>query len=454
MARSESTQRAARRGRQARAPHYRLSAQVAFRARLELALVVDQARGEILELNRAAARVLEALDQGSPALSTTERRFAEQLVRHGLARRLGARRAEDAAGRPRNAVPPVEPDRDLLDEINRRAEAACVPLHAQIELTYRCGLGCKYCYLEPRTATSAAELTTLEITRLLDELASMGTLFLLLTGGEPFARSDLEHIVRHARHRRFAVSLLTSGWGMNRALAARLARRGLDAVQVTIHGHDAATHEAMTGVSGSFAAAVDALRCWRDLGVRTQAAVTLTRRNHRQLPAMLDLLERERLGLNLSCYVQPRRDGRRDTQRLLLGEARLRAVLARSPAGAAPRLANRELDAHPCGAGACAVAVDPHGTVYPCHGLRLPAGSIRSSSLREIWRSSAVLARVRRIRVRDLADCPDCAWRLSCNRCAGSAVAEGLSLTDHCAFDCVQARTRAALYGAPSGGRV
>jgi PqqA peptide cyclase len=440
-------------GRKPRRAPYRLAPRLSFRTLPTFAVLVDHDRRDLLELNVAGGRVLERLERGVQRLSAAERAFAEQLVVAGLARRCGARSAAPPAAGSPPSPPSSEESADLLEALNRRTAEAQVPLHGQIELTYRCALGCAHCYLGPRAPSREPELSTAELARLLDELAALGCLFLQLTGGEPFARRDLEAIVGHARDRRFAVSLLTSGWGLRRALASRLAARGLDSVQVTLHGPDAQTHDAVTGAAGSFVAALGALRCWRDLGVRAQAAVTVTRDNLAGLTALTDLLDRERLGLHVACYLQPRRSGARDSQARMLGERGLRSALAGLPGQARPRLAGRSLRDPPCGAAANVIAIDPTGTVLPCHALRLPAGSIRQASLSDIWAQSPVLQRVRRVRIRDLADCPGCPWRAFCNRCTGSAVAEGLPIEGHVPFDCLQARSRAAIATQHAGGR-
>lgn len=420
---------------------YVLSPLVSFRTLEDVAIVVDHRRAEILRLNVAAGQVLDRIGAGDLPLSDDDREFAEVLVERGLAHRSGQAPAPGPTEAPRVAAEHA----DLLERLNDHAAALQVPLHAQLELTYRCPLACAYCYLGAERSGLEAELSTSEITSLLDELAQLGGLFLLLTGGEPLGRRDLETIVQHARSKRFAVSLLTSGWGMDQAMMERLVAGGLDSVQISLHGADGATHDGMTGVAGSFEQALRALRFLRDHGVRTLAAITVTRRNLDGLEALRDLVEGESIAPNVSFYVQPERDGSRGPQSELLDEEGLRQAHQVFQPGNAPRMAARSLGDAPCGAGASTVAIDPHGAVYPCHSLRRPVGSIRESSLTQIWSSSEELARVRALTVADLADCPSCPDRPSCNRCTGFAVGEGGTCRDHAPFDCLQARVLSSL---------
>jgi radical SAM protein with 4Fe4S-binding SPASM domain len=426
-------------------PRYELSSQLSFRTYADRAVVIDHTDGTILEVNESAGRVLDLLDRGEQLDDDDDIEFAEVLVEEDLA----SRGERDSAATERASGPAARSsgESDLLEEINRWAAADLIPLHCQLELTYRCPLDCRHCYLAGTPTGEGRELSTAEITGFVDQLAELGGLFLLLTGGEPFVRRDLEPIVGHARDRRFAVSLITSGTGVRPALAERLAARGLDAVQVSIYGADAATHDRLTRVPGSFDAALGCLRLFRDLGVATRAGVTVTSENAAQLARIRELLEREGVEGAPGLYLEPRRDGSRAPQELTADEPGLRAALELFSAAGDHRMARVGSDDPVCGAGANALALDPFGTVRPCLPMRTDCGSIRESSLAEIWSSSPALAKLRAIRLRDLGECAACQDREWCDRCGAFAVAEGLAVTDHAPFDCLQARIARSLEG-------
>ncbi|MCH8134485.1 MAG: radical SAM protein, partial [Proteobacteria bacterium] len=69
-----------------------------------------------------------------------------------------------------------------------------------INLTRRCNLACDHCYLDASTLKhgSPLELTTDEVCRLLDDVVQCGEgPMVVLTGGEPLMRRDLEAIVTY-----------------------------------------------------------------------------------------------------------------------------------------------------------------------------------------------------------------------------------------------------------------
>src|SRR5574341_510789 len=103
---------------------------------------------------------------------------------------------------------------DFSLAIHRNLVAERAPVNGAIEVTHRCPLECAHCYNNLPMDDEGArgrELTRAELCRLLDQIAEAGCLWLLLTGGEIFARSDFLDIYTHAKRRGFLVTLFTNG---------------------------------------------------------------------------------------------------------------------------------------------------------------------------------------------------------------------------------------------------
>jgi MoaA/NifB/PqqE/SkfB family radical SAM enzyme len=82
---------------------------------------------------------------------------------------------------------------DFSTLLHDRFQGRRVPVEVSIEVTHRCPLECQHCYNNlPMNDANARkqELSFEEHVRLLDELADLGCLWLLYTGGEIFARQD------------------------------------------------------------------------------------------------------------------------------------------------------------------------------------------------------------------------------------------------------------------------
>src|SRR5713226_1994230 len=77
-----------------------------------------------------------------------------------------------------------------------------LPVNGTIEVTRRCPLACAHCYnnlpMGDREARQS-ELTYEEHCRIVDEIAEVGCLWLLYTGGEILARRDFLDIYTYAK---------------------------------------------------------------------------------------------------------------------------------------------------------------------------------------------------------------------------------------------------------------
>ena len=90
---------------------------------------------------------------------------------------------------------------NLMQEMSQRALEAGVPLGVQFDVTYRCNERCVHCYLDH---DDHGEMTTAEITDVLDQLAEAGVFFLTFSGGEVLMRMDFFRILEYARSLLFA----------------------------------------------------------------------------------------------------------------------------------------------------------------------------------------------------------------------------------------------------------
>jgi len=83
-----------------------------------------------------------------------------------------------------------------------------------VNLTRRCNLACDHCYMdaEARLDGGDGELTTDEVKELLEEIASRSNeTMVVLTGGEPLVRKDLEQLVAHGQQLGLSIVVGSNG---------------------------------------------------------------------------------------------------------------------------------------------------------------------------------------------------------------------------------------------------
>lgn len=313
----------------------------------------------------------------------------------------------------------------------RLATRANVPLAVLFQVTNRCNLDCVHCY---QVRDEERELELHEVCRILGELSHAGTLYLSLTGGEPFVRPDLHAIVAEARRLRFVVGVKTNGVLLGAEEAAWLAGLGVAQVDVSVYGPTAAIHDRVTKQPGSFAATLAAIERLGAAGVHVQMAVPLMRTNVAAFAQILDLAGRLHCRPAFDPQISVKQDCNRGLQRLRSHGEELARFYAhpeviegfRAETERRRRAADdgELMRAHPCGSCHNFCHIDHVGRVRACNALPIVGGSLRERSFDEIWRDSEALAGVRRVRVGDLPICRDCDLIAYCTRCQGDAYLE------------------------------
>ncbi len=302
------------------------------------------------------------------------------------------------------------------------------PIAGSLELTLRCNVRCRHCYILYPGATTG-EMSTDEVKAILDKLADQGVLFLLLTGGEIFARCDFREIYLHAKKLGFLLTLFTNATLIDEDTANFLAEWPPRRIEVTIYGHTEETYERVTGVRGSFKRFRRGVELLLErklpLGLKTVAMKT----NRHEFEAIQAWAEGLGVPFRFDAVINPRLDGGttvlderldpEDGVRLDgLSDAHgkhYQALLDKAQAR------TRSEKAFSCGAGIKTFHVDPRGHLHPCMMWRATPYDFKTGTL-DGWR--AHVAAMRETRIPADSGCRSCAHHLGCNNCAATSALE------------------------------
>ena len=159
-------------------------------------------------------------------------------------------------------------------------------------LIRRCNLTCKHCYSISADIDFPNELTTPEIFTVMDDLKQFRVPALILSGGEPLLRPDIFAIAARAKALGFYIGLSSNGTLIDDSNIDAIAAAGFDYVGVSLDGIGA-THDQFRRKEGAFDASMRGIRLCHERGIKVGLRFTMTQDNNRELPQMLDLLERE-----------------------------------------------------------------------------------------------------------------------------------------------------------------
>lgn len=159
-------------------------------------------------------------------------------------------------------------------------------------LTRRCNLACKHCYAISSNREFPGELDTSEILAVMRDLRGYGVPVLILSGGEPLLRHDIFTVSRHAKELGFYVGLSTNGTIVDATNIEAIASARYNYVGISLDGIRE-THDHFRRKEGAFEASLNGIRLCQEHGIKVGVRFTLTQGNAHDLPALLDLTERE-----------------------------------------------------------------------------------------------------------------------------------------------------------------
>ncbi|MDK2373355.1 MAG: TIGR04053 family radical SAM/SPASM domain-containing protein [Candidatus Korarchaeota archaeon] len=133
------------------------------------------------------------------------------------------------------------------------------------EMTKACLLKCRHCRAEAIPDPLPGELSAEEGKRLIDQIRGFGEPYpvLILTGGDPLMREDLEEIVRYATGSGLRVGIAPAVTEKLLSSLDMLSKYGVRFISISLDGMRE-THDYIRGVRGHFEATLEVLRILAD----------------------------------------------------------------------------------------------------------------------------------------------------------------------------------------------
>jgi MoaA/NifB/PqqE/SkfB family radical SAM enzyme len=156
------------------------------------------------------------------------------------------------------------------------------PQHAQWLVTRKCNYRCVGCNVWKEQ--DDRELSAAEIKKGLDILKEVGVVELVISGGDPLLRPDIEEIIDYATER-FITTVYDNG-----SMAAKKvdALRKADFVAISIDSLNEAKNDEIKAVPGAFKMAMEAVELLHREGVKVAVTPTISQKN---LNEIVDITE-------------------------------------------------------------------------------------------------------------------------------------------------------------------
>lgn len=166
------------------------------------------------------------------------------------------------------------------------------------ECTLRCNLRCLHCGSDCKQEALTPDMPKEDFFRVLDSIAAKTDpheVFVVVSGGEPLMRADLEECGKGIYGRGFPWGMVTNGFALTPARYSRLLQSGLHSMTISLDGLQE-NHDWLRGRESSFERASRAIKMVVDSEAIAFDVVTcVNRRNLSELPAIREHL----IGLGL-----------------------------------------------------------------------------------------------------------------------------------------------------------
>jgi heme b synthase len=295
------------------------------------------------------------------------------------------------------------------------------------------------------------ELTTAEGKALLDDLAGLGQVVVILTGGEPLLREDIFELAAYGSSLGHRMVMAVNGTLLTPAIARQLKDAGIQRLSISLDGASAASHDRLRQVDGAFESALRGIQILRQAGLPFQINTTVIAANRAELPAIYELAQNLGAAAHHVFVLVPTGRGQEIKDQLLSAadyEETLRWLLARQKEGKlhlkptcapqfyrlwrqdaaargekiSPATHGMEAMTKGCLGGQGFAFVSYSGVVQPCGYLELPAGDVRVQPFSRIWAESPLFKDLRHLEGYH-GKCGFCEYRKVCGGCRARAYA-------------------------------
>ncbi len=163
------------------------------------------------------------------------------------------------------------------------------------EVTRACALTCKHCRAEAQKRPLPDELNHEEALALIDQIAELRPSMLVLTGGDPMLRADIEELISYADAKGLRVALSPAATSLLlKCDFDHLRQLGVQSISLSLDGATEQTHDAFRGVPHTYTRTLEAAALAKAAGMHVQINTTITRSTLGEVDGFTELMREMR----------------------------------------------------------------------------------------------------------------------------------------------------------------
>lgn len=319
----------------------------------------------------------------------------------------------------------TKPSQDFIEDIKMVTKKKHILINVYFELTYKCNLNCRHCYIVENR--KKRELEYKEVCSILDQIRDTGCIFICFTGGEIFVRDDILDILSYARTKGLLIRIFTNGTLITPTIANRLKKLAPSSIAITLYGASEKSYKEFTGISGAYNRVIKGIRLLVKRGIRVNLHIVIVKNNVDELSQLQDLARS--LGahsVQYGAFMFSKANGSLEPLKCelpldLTPNLILKYALRHYSRSEALSMLKKKSGPHfsDCTAGSCSCAISPYAEVYPCllfkgGGISWP--NLRKENLLRIWQNP-IFNKLRDIDLAHFVECKNCNLKNYCTLC-------------------------------------
>jgi radical SAM protein with 4Fe4S-binding SPASM domain len=290
-----------------------------------------------------------------------------------------------------------------------------IPILGEFELTGRCNLRCKMCYVVDQ---NAKDLSTDNWKHIFNDAKDAGLLFALLTGGEIFIRDDFITLYNYLYDLGVRITLFSNGIYIPDSIIEALTIRPPEYIALTLYGANDDTYRTVTSHTTGFTTIDKNIKKLLKANINTVLRTIPLVPIYEDLEAMINYVKSLGMTLSYTEYIGPTRTGafahkalRLDPEDLLKFSQTINQAFTKSSHLKEP--INLTTKPSTCAALKSAYFINYQGYMQPCAMAYKPVISVLDNPLNKAFKDlGKTLASMDTFK-----DCLSCSLKSSCLTC-------------------------------------
>lgn len=324
----------------------------------------------------------------------------------------------------------------------RQAAQKHTPINGSLELLPLCNMNCNMCYVrlsKDEMEQQGRLRTAKEWLQIAEQMKKAGTLFLLLTGGEPLLYPDFRELYLKLLDLGMILTINTNGTLLTEEWAIFFSQHRPRRINITLYGSDESAYTTLCHYPSGFYKVISAIKLLKKYNLDVKLSSSLTPDNKNDMDKIIELGNRLDIPVRVDTYMMP---AERERHRPFNMQARL------SPSEAAYfRIQTLKKEMEPeifkkykeqvihevehgsdkiytnhvsCLAGNCSFTINWQGEMRPCVVMSEPAISVFDVGFEKAWKY--IVEETAKITLN--TKCSRCSLRPLCRTCAACALLE------------------------------